>query len=216
MSSTNIPVLNVLERTESGSAASRRARKSGRVPAVMYGHGEKPHHLLVDSKEWSILARTDAHIIELKFEDGKSLNALIKEVQREFLKTGVKHIDFLEVKMDEVIISTVAVHPDGTPAGISQGGILDQAMHEIEVSCKATDLPDSITIDVSALNLDDIMHVGELTLPAGVTATSDADLSVFHVIQAIMQEEETEEEVEVAEGAETPEASETSGDTAAE
>ena len=193
-------VLNVMEREASGSAASRKNRREGKVPAIIYGHGAKPKNLLLDGREWDIISRQEVQIVELKPQSGKALNALIKDVQYDYLSGTTTHIDFLEVKMDEVIHAFVPIHTHGTPVGLSQGGVLDHLMHEIEVSCTPMTLPDSIEVDVHGLELDAAVHVRDLVLPEGVKPLLDPDQTVMHVILPRIQEEAES----VAEGAEVP------------
>lgn len=202
-------VLNVMEREASGSAASRKSRREGQVPAIIYGHGAKPKSLLLDGKEWDIVSRHEVQIVELKRPSGKPLNALIKDVQYDYLSGTTTHVDFLEVKMDEVIHASIPIHTHGTPIGLSQGGVLDHLMHEIEVSCTPLTLPESIDVDISGLELDEAIHVGDLVLPEGVTALIEADHTVLHVILPRIQEEE--EEGEGAEG--VPEIGEEAADS---
>ena len=205
-------VLNVMDREVSGSASSRKIRREGNVPAIIYGHGAKPQSLLLDGKEWAILARQDIQIVELKCADGKPLNALIKDVQYDYLKGTTVHVDFLEVKMDEIITASVPIHTQGIPVGASQGGVLEQLMHEIEVSCTPLTLPESIEVDVTGVELDAAIHVGDLLFPEGVTPIPDADQNVLHVMLPRIEEEPEEEEGE--EGAEGVEGAEESGEAA--
>jgi large subunit ribosomal protein L25 len=201
-------VLNVMERTNIGSAASRKARREGKVPAIVYGHGADPQKLMLDAKEWDIISKQDIQIVKLKCEGGKTLNAFIKEVQYNYLAGKTTHIDFLEVKMDEAITASVPIHAHGTPIGLSQGGVLDQIMHDIEVNCTPLTLPDSITVDVAELELESSILVGDLVFPDGVIPIPEADQTVLNVMLPRIQEEEEEEEEEGVEGEEGAEGAE--------
>jgi large subunit ribosomal protein L25 len=194
-------VLEVEKRENCGSSASRRDRKAGKVPAVVYGHGADPKHILVDEKAWMIVSKQDVQIVELKQSGGESLNVLIKDVQHDFLTGAPKHIDFLEVKMDEVITTSVPVHGIGTPVGLSQGGILEQQVHELEISCTPLTMPESIECDISGIEVGGALHVSDLTLPEGVTAVTDGDQTLFQVAMPKAEEEPAGEEgVEGEEG----------------
>jgi large subunit ribosomal protein L25 len=111
--------------------------------------------------------------------------ALVKEVQYDTLRNVFLHIDFQAVRMDEKIHASVPVHPAfGVEAiGITHGGILEQPLHTIEVSCLPTALPEAITIDLAGLEVDHSIHVKDLVMPAGVSAVSDPDAVVFHMIK---------------------------------
>ena len=197
--------LKVTERTESGSAASRRARKSGMIPVVVYGHGTEARSFLVAVKDWDIIAKQDVQIVQLQPEKGKEINVLIKDVQYDYLAGITEHIDFQEVKMDEVITATIPIHTTGTPVGISQGGMLEYMMHDVEVSCTPNTLPESIDLNISELELHAVVNIGDLSVPEGVTVLGDPSQTVLHIILPRVETEETEEEGAVAEGEETAE-----------
>ena len=176
--------INVKSRDVFGKCASRRARKAGMVPANIYMHGAACRPVLVDVNEWKPLANQDITLISLKEGSDVSM-ALVKEVQYDTLKNVFLHIDFQAVRMDEKIHASVPVHPAfGVEAiGITHGGILEQPLHTIEVSCLPTALPEAITIDLSGLEVDHSIHVKDLVMPEGVSAVSDPDAVVFHMIK---------------------------------
>lgn len=176
--------INVKSRDAFGKCASRRARKSGMVPANIYMHGAACRPVLVDVNEWKPLANLDITLISLK-EGADVSMALIKEVQYDTLRNVFLHIDFQAVRMDEKIHASVPVHPAfGVEAiGITHGGILEQPLHSIEVSCLPTALPEAITIDLAGLEVDHSIHVKDLVMPEGVSAVSDPDAVVFHMIK---------------------------------
>ena len=216
MANKNKNVLSVVERTNSGSSASRKARREGQVPAVLYGHGAKPKQFLLDGKEWNVLRNQDIQIVELK--SGKNtLNALIKDVQYNYLKGATVHVDFLEVKMDEIITASIPIHTHGIPIGLSQGGVLDQSMHELEIECTPATLPESIDVDVTEVELDGAIHASELLLPEGIKLITDPEQMVLHVMLPRVQEEEVEEEaIEGIEGVEGAEGEEAATDASSE
>ncbi|OGV50732.1 MAG: hypothetical protein A2017_13215 [Lentisphaerae bacterium GWF2_44_16] len=195
-------VINVKERTETGKGFSRRSRRTGSIPAIIYCKGKENKNLIIDAREWGHVAKHDVKLVDLKKENGELCKALIKEIQEDFLKGNVLHIDFQEVRMDEVITAFISIYamPGTVPVGLSMGGILEQPMHEIEVSCLPGDLPESIEVDISKIELEQSLHVREIVMPGGVTAVSDPNGIVFHVgIQAA--EESATAAAEGAEGA---------------
>jgi len=194
-------LLKVEERKEKGTAASRRMRRSNKIPGVIYSKGSAGD-ICLDVKEWKKLAGKDVHLVDLEFNTGKQTKALIKDVQEDFLKGTVLHVDFQEVRMDQIITSVVSVHAKvgSVPVGLSKGGVLDQPMYEIEVSCLPGDLPDAIEVDISALDINDAIHVKDIILPQGVKAASEPDLIVFHVLAQKVETETTATEA-AAEGA---------------
>ncbi len=192
-------VLHVKPRTQIGSAASRRARRAGTIPSVLYGHGSAPQHFLLNSKEWAAIAKQEIQIVVLEDTDNdQKSNALIKEVQFDYLSGQFQHIDFQEVKMDEIIHATVPVHHIGTPVGFSQGGVMEQPLHEVDVECTPLTLPDHIEADVSSLELNDVMTIADLPYPEGVKPIGDLDHPVFHVLTPRVESEAEEEEEEGA------------------
>ena len=194
-------VLNVTDRAAGGSAVARRLRKTGQIPAVVYTRGEEAKAISVSETEWEVLSRHDVNLITLKSADGKETLALIKEVQNDFIRNAAMHLDFMAVRKDQVISAKVGIHAGhAAPAGASAGGILDQNIHEVEVECLPDDMPESIEVDVSALNVGDALHISEIPLPKGVKILNHPELVVFVVIDPNAQPEE--EPAEAAEGEE--------------
>jgi len=204
MSSKTNYELAVESRSDLGTAASRRARKAGKIPAVMYSRGAETAPLFVSTKEWDALSRHDFNLLTL-LNGKKKTAAVVKEVQHNYLKAYVVHIDFQEVKMDEKITASIPVRPGyGEAVGVSQGGNFEQAIHEIEVNCLPGDLPEYFEADITALEIGDALHVGEIALPENVELITDSKLVIFHVAKPVAEEvvEVEEEGAEGAEGAE--------------
>ena len=175
-------------RTGIGRSAVNQLKKQGFVPAVVYGGKDKPLALQLNAREITTLlahATSDHFLVDLEIADGEhkgSRLALIQEVQHHPIKRSVLHVDFHAVRADEVIHSQIPIEPVGEPVGVkSYGGILELAMHAIEVECLPKDLPEIIRLDVSALNVGDAIHVKDLVLPAGVSVRLDGDLTVIRV-----------------------------------
>jgi large subunit ribosomal protein L25 len=188
-------------RPGTGTSHSRRDRRSGKVPAVIYGHGKTPKTCLLDEKAWRLIARQNVHLVDLTSDGGEALTALVKDVQFDTLTNRTIHIDFIEVNMDEVITADVVIRARGTATGQSRGGVLEQMVHKLEVKCTPNDLPEIIEVDISAMEIDSVIHIKELALPPNVVAVGAPDQAVFRVTLPRI------EEVAVAapvEGAEVP------------
>ena len=167
-------------RTQFGDNASRRARKAGQIPAIVYSKGCENKAIYVNADQWKIVAARSVHMVTLVCGDEK-IPALVREVQFNHLKNYVVHIDFQRVDLNAEITDKVPVVAVGECKAGTRG-ILEQEMHEVEVACRPADLPASISCDVSGLDLNDCVHVKDLVMPAGVKAVSNADAVVFHVV----------------------------------
>ena len=196
-------VLNVQARTAGTTNDARRLRKTGLIPAIVYGKGIEPKCISVNATEWQMLSRNELNILSL-VEDGKETLVLLKEVQHDPILNRASHLDFQAIRMDQKIKAHVAVRPGHElPAGASAGGLLEQNLHEIEVESLPQDLPEEIIVDVSGMNLGDIIHVGDIVMPEGVTAVTHADIVVFTEVDESAAA--AEEEAAPAEGEEAAE-----------
>ncbi len=188
-------VIAIQDRADTGKAKSRRARRQGKIPCVIYGAGKESRNFFVEESVWSEIPVADVHLVELDSASGK-INALIKDVQFDYLKGKTVHIDFQEVRMDELVEAEVPVHGLGTPVGLSQGGFLEQVLHSIRIQSLPANIPSFIEVDISGLELEKAVHVSELKMPEGVKPITPANQTVFHVLLP-----KAEEEVAPAEGA---------------
>ena len=196
-------VLNVQARTAGTTNDARRLRKTGLIPGIVYGKGVEPKCISVNATEWQLLSRNELNILSL-VEDGKETLVLLKEVQHDPIRNRTRHLDFQAIRMDQKIKAHVAVRPGhALPAGASAGGLLEQNLHEIEVESLPQDLPEEIIVDVSAMNLGDMIHVGDIPMPEGVTAVTHADIVVFTEVDE--NAAAAEEEAAPAEGEEAAE-----------
>ncbi|MBK8094977.1 MAG: 50S ribosomal protein L25 [Verrucomicrobiaceae bacterium] len=176
--------LNAEPRTVVGFRAVKRLRKSGTVPAALYGRKTAPAQLQVHGKTFSKLLESSASdniLVSLKIA-GSSADqlALVQEVQHDYLKGGILHIDFHAVAHDEEIHAHVPVVLVGDAAGLKFGGLVEAIHHDLEVRCLPKDLPEGINIDVSALNVNESIHVSEIKLPEGVRTRLAGDVVVVH------------------------------------
>jgi len=192
--------LKAQKRDLKGSANARRLRNQGVIPAVIYSKGAEPTMASVDAVEWGILSRNELNLISLSIE-GETKLVLLKEVQNDFIKNRVRHIDFMEVRHDQKITTRVPLHAGhAAPAGTSAGGIMDQNLHEVEIECTPDTLPEHIEVDVSALNVGDALKVGAIALPNGVRMVTPADLVAFEVFDPNAVAEDIPEPAAAAEG----------------
>ena len=193
--------LSARPRTEAGSNAVKKVRSRGFIPANIYGKDSAPFSLEVNQKAVEqVLAHAAGEniLVELEIEDqGKTTNrlSLIQEVQHHPVRRNVLHVDFHAVSATEELEAEVPIEAIGEAEGVkSYGGILQQNLRQLPITCLPKNLPDLLTVDVSALKLGESLHVSDLVLPAGVTATVEGDITVFHVVEpTVAVEAETTE-----------------------
>jgi large subunit ribosomal protein L25 len=200
-------------REDIGKGASRRLRRSGKVPAVLYGGGRKPRSLTLDHTKLLHQMEQEAFYNSvLTINVGKeSQAAIVKDVQRHPAKRHVWHIDFQRILADEKIRMQVPFHfmgEDMAPGVKTGGGVFSHVMSDVEITCLPGDLPEYLEIDVSELELDEVIHLSEVKVPDGVElvalvgdAEHDQPVVTIHRPRIEVEEEpEAGEEGEVAEG----------------
>ncbi|HET7622976.1 MAG TPA: 50S ribosomal protein L25, partial [Gemmatimonadaceae bacterium] len=185
--------------------AARKLRSAQQIPGIIYGHNREPQMLALDWRELErMLERIapETTVIELDI-DGTTSRTLIREIQRHPFKRQVLHVDFLELVAGERVTVDVPVLLVGTPAGVrNSGGILDQILREVTVDVDPSNIPNHIELDVSALDVNESLHVSDLVAPAGVEIQDDPEATVC-VVAAPRVEAEPEAAAETAaEGAE--------------
>ena len=185
-----------------GSRSSNRLRGDGRIPAVVYGHGMTPVSIAVDRREVRHALSTSAGlnaVIDLKL-DGDTHPTVVRQLQRDPVRRTVTHIDFQVVNLNEEITVDVPIVLEGEARSVlANDGLVEQGLNTLSVSTTPRNIPDNITYDVSELEIGDVVSVGDLTLPDGVTTTLDPETPV---VSGVFVAEEVEPEVEVAEGEE--------------
>ena len=193
-------------RDNGGKGVARSLRSSGRIPAVIYGHGRDPQPLSIDTRELEkLLSHISAEntVIDLNV-DGRSSRTLIREIQRHPFKRQILHVDFQELVAGEKVIVRVPVILMGVPAGVRMdGGVLDQTLRELEVEVDPANIPNHIEVDVTELHIGSSVHVSDITLPEGVEVVGDEDASVCVVSAPRAAVEETA--AEAAEASAEPE-----------
>ena len=192
--------LNAQSRTGSGKGSARKLRSAGRIPVVVYGHGDKNQTLSVDALELEkLLARISVEntLIEVAVEGGGTTRALIREVQMHPFKPEVLHVDLLQVHADERIHLKIPVRLTGTPEGVRNGGgVMDQVLYDLDVECLPGDIPDALEFDVTELGVGESGRVHDVKAPAGVTILNDGELPVVSVLMPTVPVLEAEPAVE--------------------
>ena len=185
--------LSATLRTEDfGSAGSRRLLRKGLIPAVIYGKGE-PVHIVVNAREFNAKKNSfgETTLIVLSVAGDKDHMVFVKTFQEDLLRNCIHHIDFYEVTAGHTVRTHVRVELVGNPEGTKTGGVLDQVTHEVEIECLPKDLPEVLTADVTALNINDSIRVSDLVVPEGVKILTADDTAVA-TVKAVKAESETE------------------------
>jgi large subunit ribosomal protein L25 len=178
--------VNVKIRKETGSRANKRLRDSGMVPGVIYGHKQDVVPITLGKKELTGHLDHGAHLFAIQIE-GKTENALVKEVQYDHLGMEVIHVDFARVDLNEKVKVTIPLELKGTPKGAAEGGVLQQIISGLEVECLVTEIPEIIRHSVADMEKDTVLHIKELTLPPGVKVLQDGELIVA-TVREILEE----------------------------
>jgi large subunit ribosomal protein L25 len=221
---TSRPSVEVQSREQFGSRVTRRLRKTGQVPGIVYGGPENESvPFQADARELRRVLVGSGALIDLKL-DGDARPVIVKDMQFHPVRGDLMHIDFVQVRLDEKISTTVAVHVEGTDdaPGVKEGGVLEQATHQLNIEALPTAIPDAITVDVSGLGIAETMHLSAVTPPEGVTFLDDLEETIIATIVVPTEEPEepeVEEETElIGEGEEAAEgeAAEGEGEAPAE
>lgn len=174
-----------------GSAESRRLVATDHIPGVIYGHGMVPVKITVDRRDLRVALAGPAGvntILELHVGDAK-YPAIVKELQRDPVKRVVRHIDFMQISLTELITMDIPVHLTGTAkAVLAEGGLVDATVNTIQVRATAANIPNEILIDVTAMEMQDVIRLSDVVLPNGVSAVGDPDLVVVTVLETKIEE----------------------------
>jgi large subunit ribosomal protein L25 len=211
---TDRPTLKVAAREEFGSRQSRRLRRSGLVPGVVYGGGNEARPFQVGERELRQLLQSGATLLDLEFDGSKPIPVVIKEQQQHPVRGQVMHVDCLEVRLDEEIEAETILDLEGSEdaPGVKEGGVLEHVTREITIEALPTDIPERIPVDVSAMSIGDTLQLSDVTPPTGVkfVVENPEEVTVATLSPPRVEEEpepEVEEEAElVGEEAEAPEA----------
>jgi large subunit ribosomal protein L25 len=193
--SSQSATVTVESRTQLGSRANKRLRDSGKLPGVIYGHKLDVVPITLPKKEVVRHIDHGAHLFALTV-DGKPENVLIKDVQYDHFGIEVLHVDFARVDLNERVDVTVPLEFKGEPKGLADNGVLVQVVSELEVNCVVTNIPDAIRHNISDMGIDSVLHLKDIKLPDGVTATQDPELILATVKE--IEEEETSADADAA------------------
>jgi large subunit ribosomal protein L25 len=200
-------------RESTGKGAAKQMRAEGRVPAVLYSGGQEAAKLTIDQAEMERVLRTASGgtaFLSLIIEDDSPRMAVIKDLQFDYLGKNVLHADFYEVRADQELTIDVSIELVGEPKGMTAGTLLSQAAYTAPITGTVADIPDSLTLDVSGLDIGDALYAEDLDLPEGVKLQSEENFLVVSLSEAMLalEEEEEEGEEELAEGEEAAEGEE--------
>jgi large subunit ribosomal protein L25 len=188
-------------RSEFGSAVSRRLRRQGGVPGIVYGGAAENIAVTVNPKDLIRLLRSHAGrntILNLEIEGVGSDNVILRDWQVDPVKENFIHADFQRITMDQKLTVTVPVRVVGTPIGVkAEGGLLDAVVREVEVECLPGDIPDEIECDVTGLRMNESIRIRDLKVSVRVEILDDPDQVVVHVVSVREEVPEAEAEVEV-------------------
>jgi large subunit ribosomal protein L25 len=206
------PRLSAEERPERGSRETKRLRRQGLVPGVVYGGGsDESVSFKVDSRVLRQVLVDGSALIDLEV-GGKTRPVIVKEQQLHPVRDEVMHIDLLEVRLDEKIQTTVGVQVEGVEEapGVKEGGVLEHVTHQLNIEALPTSIPDAIVVDMSGMEIAATMHLAEVPAPEGVTFLDDPEETIIATVVVpteVEEPEEIEEETElVGEEAEAAEA----------
>lgn len=191
-------LLEVEKRGRVGSAATRRLRREGRVPAVLYGHGEANEHLSIPALQVESLIRHHSKTVELS--GAVKDTALVSQIHWDPLGIEVLHLDLIRVNLKELVEVTVPIHAHGDPIGVREGGVYLENLHEVEIRCPAGQIPDSLGLNVSDLHLGGHLTAADLEMPEGVELVTPQETIVAHI-----EEPRGEAPIGVVEGEGEPE-----------
>jgi large subunit ribosomal protein L25 len=210
--------LEVRERDGRGSADSRRLRRQGFIPGVLYGDGKKPYAICVPERDLRrvLTGAGGLHaILDVVLEGQKTTHAsILKDYQQDPIRGHISHVDLQEVRLDRPIQASVTVQLVGEPAGVKEGGVLSQVQREINVEALPMEVPEHLDLDVSGMAIGDTLRLADLPASEGVTYLDDPDETVLATVTMPTRVEEPEPEVE--EGEELPEGEVPEGEEAPE
>jgi large subunit ribosomal protein L25 len=178
-------------RTKLGSAESRRLRRRGLIPANVYGHNEPAVSLTVRQDALGPIIQTGARIVDLS-HGGKDETVMVREVQWDAFSREIYHIDLVRIDRDERVTLDVPLEIRGQAVGTLSGGHLEQQLRAVSIECTVLEIPDTIKVRVTALDIGQSIHVRDLEIPPGITMLTNADALVVQVVQATETQDEGE------------------------
>jgi large subunit ribosomal protein L25 len=192
-------LLKVEIREQTGTKAVQKVRMQGKIPAIIYGHKEKPIPVSLDEHNFIEGLHHGHRLMDLQIGKKKQ-KAIVKELQYDYSGKNIIHADLMRVDVSEVIKVTVPIELKGTAQGTHEGGIIEEHMDHLEIECKATEIPETIVVSVKEVRVGDALHAGDIALPDGVKLASSPEtlLVTCHLVAAAKTTEEVEEETPAA------------------
>ncbi len=183
-------VLKAQARNELGSKRTAKLRLTGNIPAIIYGHGQKPQAIAINVHDFTEGIHHGHRLFDVEL-DGKKEKLLVKDVQYDYLGKNIIHADLIRVDLSEKVKVQVPLIFKGTPVGAAEGGLLEEHLDHIEVECAVTDIPESIDVSVKGLKIGDSIHARDVALPSGFKLITVADslLIACHLPVAPVEEE---------------------------
>ncbi len=208
--------LEATTRKRTGSGVLKQMRRDGDLPSVVYGKGSENLNIKVSTKALTdMLAQSSSTsiLIDLEIDGGKAQTAFLQSTQYNALTGSLVHADFLAVTEGMKISATIPVEVHGEPVGVKAGGLIEQLIRDLEISCSPKDLPERIEANIEHLEVGDSLTIGELDIPAGVEVSlaSDVLVAIVNESRATKSGDDEEEAAEGAEGEAAP-AAEAEGD----
>ncbi len=191
--------ISAFKRDKLGSIESNRVRRAGRIPAVVYGHGQEPAHISVVDTDLQNLIKNRERVFEIDV-DGQVEETILRDVQWDTFGNQILHVDLMRINASEKVTLEVQVRLRGTSPGVVSGGVLEQSLHSLELDCLAHNIPDNISVRINVLEIGDAIYIRDLDVPRGAVLHHPEDQVVVHVLAPKGEEEEpaaTEETPEV-------------------
>lgn len=188
--------LKARQRTDTGKQVAKSLRRDGALPAVVYGSGESSTPLTLDYREFEgFLRKTrgESVVVNLEIEGMEDKKALLRDIQRDYLRNQLLHADFQQIRMSDRITTEVSLVMIGEPIGVTRdGGVLDQSLRVVEISCVASEIPEHLEVDISELAMGDTIHISDLSFD-NVEIETDGEVAVVSVLTPMAEEPEEEE-----------------------
>ncbi len=188
--------LKARQRTDTGKQVAKALRRDGALPAVVYGSGESSTPLTLDYREFEgFLRKTrgESVVINLEIDGMEDKKALLRDIQRDYLRNQLLHADFQQIRMSDRITTEVSLVMIGEPIGVTRdGGVLDQSLRVVEISCVASEIPEHLEVDISELSMGDTIHISDLSFE-NVEIITDGEVAVVSVLTPMAEEPEEDE-----------------------
>lgn len=186
-------------REQRGSKDAAKMRQQGKIPAIVYGHKEKPVAVLLDSHDFTVARQHGHRLLNVRLGQ-KQETLLVKDVQYDYLGKNIIHADLMRVDISETVKVTVPIELKGAAKGTHEGGIIEEHFDHLELECKVTDIPECVAVSVKEIGVGDVLHAGDIELPVGVKLLTDPAMPVVtcHLVAAAKSTEQIEEEMPAA------------------